>query len=94
MQMYNPAHPGEVLLDGVFSGTGISTEDFAERIGWPHADFLLVLRGQMPVDAELALRLAAALGGEAESWLQMQASYDLWQARQKPLPTIPRLDHT
>jgi plasmid maintenance system antidote protein VapI len=27
------------------------------------------------------VRLAAALGGSAESWLHMQAAYDLWQAR-------------
>ena len=31
----------------------------------------------------MALRLAAALGGSAESWLQMQAAYDLWQAAKK-----------
>jgi plasmid maintenance system antidote protein VapI len=28
----------------------------------------------------MALRLATALGGSAESWLGMQGSYDLWQA--------------
>jgi len=33
----------------------------------------------------MALRLAAALGGSAESWLQMQAAYDLWQASKNPL---------
>lgn len=92
MQMHNPPHPGEVLLDGVFSGTGISTENFAECIGWPHIAFLRVLQGQDAINAELALRLAAALGGEAESWLHMQASYDLWQARQKPQPVIARLN--
>jgi antitoxin HigA-1 len=26
------------------------------------------------------VRLAAALGGSAESWLGMQAAYNLWQA--------------
>ncbi|TMH87003.1 MAG: hypothetical protein E6H44_11600 [Betaproteobacteria bacterium] len=28
----------------------------------------------------MALRLSAALGGSAESWLRMQAAYDLWRA--------------
>jgi plasmid maintenance system antidote protein VapI len=26
------------------------------------------------------VRLTAALGGSAESWLHMQANYELWQA--------------
>ena len=28
--------------------------------------------------------------GRADLWLQMQASYDLWQARQKALPVVQR----
>jgi len=31
----------------------------------------------------MAVRLGAVLGGSAESWLTMQANYDLWQARRK-----------
>ncbi|CAN7149687.1 HigA family addiction module antitoxin [Pseudoduganella sp. LjRoot289] len=89
--MHNPPHPGQVLLDGVFSETGLSTEDFAARIGVPHVLLLRVLDGLDPVSPDLALRLAAALGGDAESWLHMQASFDLWQARQQPRPAIDRL---
>ena len=32
-RMYNPPHPGEVLRDGVFTGTGITVTAFAKRIG-------------------------------------------------------------
>lgn len=31
--MHSPAHPGEVLRDGVFDGTSITVTDFANRIG-------------------------------------------------------------
>lgn len=31
----------------------------------------------------MALRLAAALGGPAESWQQPQAAYDLWHAAKR-----------
>jgi plasmid maintenance system antidote protein VapI len=41
--------------------------------------------------AELAIRLAAALGGLAESWLNMQVAYDLWHAQKKRRPKIERL---
>ncbi|MEW5889741.1 MAG: HigA family addiction module antitoxin [Pseudomonadota bacterium] len=36
--------------------------------------------GKAGISADMAVRLAAALGGSAESWLHMQANYDLWQA--------------
>jgi len=39
----------------------------------------------------MALRLSAALGGSAESWLRMQAAYDLWRASRKRRPTIAPL---
>jgi addiction module HigA family antidote len=42
-------------------------------------------------DAEMALRLSAALGGSAESWLRMQAAYDLWRASRKRRPRIAPL---
>lgn len=45
VQMFNPPHPGEVLLDGVFSETGISTADFAGRIG--RSALLLSLEGEL-----------------------------------------------
>jgi antitoxin HigA-1 len=42
----------------------------------------------------MALRIEAWLGvergGRADLWLQMQASYDLWQARQKVQPVVQR----
>ena len=43
------------------------------------------------VSADMALRLAAALGGSAESWLRMQAAYDLWQAAKKRRPKVAPL---
>jgi addiction module HigA family antidote len=83
VQMFNPPHPGEVLLDGVFSEAGISTADFAGRIGVPHGDFLRVLRGSAPMTRDLARRLAAELGGGADSWLLMQDDYEHWQQAHK-----------
>ena len=44
-----------------------------------------------PEGIELALRLAAALGGSAESWLRMQAAYDLWQAGKGRRLNVKRL---
>jgi antitoxin HigA-1 len=91
-QQHNPPHPGEVLKDGVFTGSKLSIKKFAEQIGVTRAALSRVLNGRAAISPDMALRLADALGGSAESWLHMQANYDLWQARQKPRKPIDRLE--
>ena len=80
MRMHNPPHPGEVLRDGVFADSQISVTDFAARLGVTRVALSRVLNGRAGISADMALRLAAALGGSAQSWLHMQANHDLWNA--------------
>ena len=80
-RMHNPPHPGEVLRDGMFTKTGITVTEFANRLGVTRVALSRVLNGKAAISADMAVRLAAALGGSAESWLYMQASYDLWHAQ-------------
>ena len=86
-RMHNPPHPGEVLRDGVFTGTEITVTDFARRIGVTRVTLSNVLNGKNGVSADMAVRLTAALGGSAESWLHMQAQYDL-AASEKSLKKV------
>ena len=79
-RMHNPPHPGEVLMDGVFSETGITVTDFAERLGVSRVTLSRLLHGKSGVSADMAVRLAAALGGSPEAWLRLQANYDLNKA--------------
>ncbi len=81
-RMHNPPHPGEVLRDGVFSEAGITVTDFAKRLGVTRVALSRVLNGKAAISADMAVRLAAALGGSAESWFHMQANYDLWLAQE------------
>lgn len=79
-RMHNPPHPGEVLQDTVLANGRISVTELAGRLGVSRVALSRVVNARAAVSADMALRLAAALGGSAESWLQMQAAYDLWQA--------------
>lgn len=90
-KMHNPPHPGEVLKDGLFADTGITVTDFAKHIGVTRVALSRVLNGKTGISADMALRLAAALSGSAESWLHMQAMYDLWQAQHKARKNIKPL---
>ena len=85
-RMHNPPHPGEVLPDTVLNEMTVT--EFAKRLGVSRVALSRVVNGRAAVSAELAIRLAAALGGSAESWLRMQVSYDLWHAQKKRRPKI------
>jgi len=92
-RMHNPPHPGEILKDTVLGrGSGLSVTGFAKRLGVSRVALSRVVNGRAALSAELAIRLAAALGGSAESWLRMQVSYDLWQAQRKRRPKIQPLE--
>jgi addiction module HigA family antidote len=90
-RMHNPPHPGEVLQDTVLGEGGISVTEFAKRLGVSRVALSRVVNGRAAVSAELAIRLAAALGGSAESWLRMQSTHDLWRAEKRRRPKIQPL---
>lgn len=91
-RMHNPPHPGEVLADTVLRTGGLTLTEFAARLGVSRVALSRVVNGRAGVSAELAIRLAAALGGSAESWLTMQLAYDLARAQRKRRPHIERLE--
>jgi antitoxin HigA-1 len=85
-QMHDPPHPGEVLQDTVLREMTVT--EFAKRMSVSRVALSRVVNGRAAVSAELAIRLAAALGGSAETWLRMQVAYDLWHAQKKRRPKI------
>jgi addiction module HigA family antidote len=91
--MHNPPHPGEVPQDTVLrKDGGLTVTQLAKRLAVSRVALSRLVNGRATVSAELAIRLAAALGGSAESWLRMQVSYDLWLAQKKRRPKIEPLD--
>ena len=85
-RMHNPPHPGEILRGTVLASGALSVSEFARSLGVSRVALSRVVNGRAAVSADMALRLAAALGGSAESWLYLQASHDLWQASRKSGP--------
>lgn len=88
-RMHNPAHPGEVLRE--YLPENMTVGEAARRLGVTRQAFSMLLNGRSGVSAEMALRLSQALGTSAEMWVNMQATYDLWEAEQKPRPKVRRI---
>ena len=85
MEMFNPMHPGEVIKELYVKESGMSLRAIAEALGVSAPTFSRLVSGKSSVSVGMAFRLERVLGGSAESWLQMQTNYDLWQTKQSNL---------
>ena len=82
MSMHNPPHPGEVLRELCLVSLGVSVSDAAKALGVSRKTLSAILNGRAGISPEMAVRLSIAFGTSAESWLNQQVQYDLWQAEQ------------
>lgn len=83
MKMHNPPHPGEVLKELCIEPLGLSVTETAEALGVSRKTLSALINGRSGVSPEMAIRLAKAFDTSAESWLNQQVQYDLWQAERK-----------
>lgn len=72
-----PVHPGEVLREDFLIPLGLSVNALALALGVPATRIHEIVKERRAVTADTALRLAQYFGGDATSWLVMQANYDL-----------------
>lgn len=80
MLMKNPPHPG-LLVQTALDELGVSTAAAARALGVTRQQLHNVVSGRSAVSPEMALRLEHGLGSTADTWLRMQAAYDLAQIR-------------
>lgn len=80
MTMYNPLHPGEFIKETYIEPFGSIQNILAKELKVARSTFSRLLRGESSVSPEMALRLSKVLGRTAQSWLAMQAAYDLFHA--------------
>ncbi|MBX9905366.1 MAG: HigA family addiction module antidote protein [Burkholderiales bacterium] len=77
-----PVHPGEVLREDYLVPLNMSANALAKVLNMPAPRINDVVRERRGVTAEMAMRLARYFGGDARSWLTLQAAYDLRVAEQ------------
>lgn len=77
-----PVHPGEVLREEFLAPLGLSVNALAIALAVPATRIHEIVKERRAVTADTAERLARHFGGDAASWLALQADFDL-----KTLPT-------
>jgi addiction module HigA family antidote len=80
MKMHNTPHPGEVLRELCLRPLGLTVTAAADALGVSRKTLSSILNGRAGISAEMAIRLSLAFETTAESWLNQQLQYDLWQA--------------
>ena len=84
--------PGEILLEEFLRPNGLSQEKLSRAIDVPKSRISGLVRGSRSITADTALRLSAFFGTTAEFWMNLQAEFDLRQARATSWPAIaPRI---
>lgn len=83
--MKAPCHPGE-LVEASLEELKVSVAVAAKALGVTRQQLYNVINGRSAVSAEMAVRLEQAIGSTADTWLQMQANYDLAQVRLRKRP--------
>ncbi|AXR62861.1 addiction module antidote protein, HigA family (plasmid) [Leptospira mayottensis] len=76
---YNP-HPG-MILKNYLDEIGISQYRLAIETGIPRSNLSSLVLGRRSVTPEIAMRLGKFFGQTAKFWLNLQATYDLFEVQ-------------
>ncbi|SHJ63687.1 addiction module antidote protein, HigA family [Rubritalea squalenifaciens DSM 18772] len=69
--------PGEVLQLEFLEPMEISQYKLAKAVGVPHSRITRLVKGEVAVTVDTALRFARYFGTTAQFWLNLQNNYDL-----------------
>lgn len=83
MPMKNPPHPGLSVRHDCLEPLGLSVTAAAGKLGVSRKQLSDVVNGRAGISPEMAIRLDKAFGGGAETWVRLQAAYDLAQAMKR-----------
>jgi addiction module HigA family antidote len=87
MSMKNPPHPGLSVRADCLEPLGLTVTAAAKALGVSRQALNNLIHGQAAISPEMAIRLDKAFGGGAETWIRLQAAYDLAQV-EKDADTI------
>lgn len=76
-----PIHPGEILSREFMEPLGMTVMDLTMPMNWPESEIEKLVRCQIRICADLAIRLAIQLDTTPEFWMNLQSTYDLRRAQ-------------
>ena len=80
MPMNNPPHPGLSIRHDCLEPLGLNVTEAAKRLVVSRKQLSDIVNCHAGISPEMAIRLDKAFGGGADTWLRLQAAYDLAKA--------------
>ena len=81
MPMKNPPHPGNAVRVSCLEPLGINVTEGARALGVSRQALSNLVNGRARISGDMAIRLAKAFGSTTETWIRLQAAYDVAQAQ-------------
>ena len=81
--IHKPKHPGKMVKSLCLEPLGLSVTDAAKALKIARPTLSKLLNGRIGISSEMAIRLSIVFNTSDEHWINLQAGYDLWKARQK-----------
>jgi addiction module HigA family antidote len=78
-----PVHPGEILREEYLLPLEMSVNALAMQLRIPATRLHEITKERRGITTDTAMRLAHYFGGDAQSWLNLQTSYELRNAEIK-----------
>ncbi len=78
--MKNPSHPGLSIRYDCLEPLGLTVTEGAKVLGVSRQALNNLVNCKAAISPEMTIRLDKAFGGGADTWLRLQAAYDLAQA--------------
>lgn len=72
-----PVHPGEILREEYLAHMGMSVHALSQALRVPATRLHEIVKERLSITPDTALRLARYFDTDAQSWLNLQLSYDL-----------------
>ena len=85
-----PTHPGILFYEEVMKPLNMSVTDAAARLGVSRKALSELINAKTSLSPAMALRISIATNTSAESWLNMQQKYTLWETyHHMPTNVVP-----
>ncbi len=81
MPMKNPPHPGKVVRVSCLEPLDLSVTEGAKVLGVSRQALSNLVNCRSRISGDMAVRLAKAFGSTTETWIRLQAAYDIAQAQ-------------
>jgi len=89
--MRSPPHPGALIREDVLKPRGLTVTEAADMLGVSRSNLSLLVNERIDLSPEMALRLEAAFGIEAEMLVAMQTDRNMARVRARQAEIVAQV---